>query len=97
MPRQILISRQLYCGIVYGAEGLLGAELRPTERAAPSVKDLKFAIILDHGWIVYINTTSTVESRLKTIGCGLLLVSVVECWAENSVKTNAYALSYWFC
>lgn len=74
----------------------LWAELRPMERAAPSVKDLKSAIILDHGWIVYINTTSTVESRLKTIGCGLLSVSVVEYRAENPVKTNACALSHWF-
>jgi hypothetical protein len=50
------------------------------ERAESSVKDLKSAIILDHGWLVYINATSTVESGSKTIVCGLLSVNVVECW-----------------
>ena len=67
--------------------------LRIMDRAALSVKDLKSAIILDHGWLVYINATSTVESGLKTIACGPLSVSVVECWGEKLGKSKSYRLN----
>ncbi len=62
-------------------------------RAGPSVKDLKSSIILDHGWFVYINATSTAESGLKTIGYGPLSASVVECRDGNVVKSKVYRLS----
>jgi hypothetical protein len=63
------------------------------ERAGPFVKALKSAIILHHGWLVYINTTSTVESGLKTIACGPLSVIVVDCWEEKLGKSESYRLN----
>lgn len=57
------------------------------------VLTLKAAIILDHGWLVYINATSTVESGLKTIGYGPLSVRVAQCWERKFVKSKGYRLN----
>jgi hypothetical protein len=77
-----------------GGQPVALGRLRVMGRAAPSVKDLKSSIILDHGWFVYINTTSTVESGLKTVGCGPLSVKVVECWEEKFGKSKSYRLNH---
>ena len=51
------------------------------------------AIMFGRSVPFYINTTSTVESGLKTTPCSLLSVNVIECQDGNIVKSKGSRLN----